>query len=251
MVQPGKIKSTFMVDAEVYKGIRILAIERDVEVSTIIEEAMREKLEREYPERYRRPQPQQPQQEQKADKMTAYTSQTYYQSQPPQPQQQQSQDIFKADRSRPKLRKDERVRPQQEPQEQEPEIIRKANLLPQIKKGIESFPLWLPGLKFPKTERDLTEYLTSSAKAGSSGEFLLSFIQELPHVNKKYKNKEELEEDLRKAIYKHIGKVQPLSKKENRTVECIIAVDEDEEAAKQYFRTERMRRSKLMGTLIH
>jgi hypothetical protein len=39
-----------MVDAEVYKRIRILALERNMEVSAIIEEAMREKLERDFPQ---------------------------------------------------------------------------------------------------------------------------------------------------------------------------------------------------------
>jgi hypothetical protein len=50
MVDPDKIKSTFMVNKEVYKRIRILALERNMEVSAIIEEAMREKLERDFPE---------------------------------------------------------------------------------------------------------------------------------------------------------------------------------------------------------
>jgi hypothetical protein len=50
MILYNKVKSTFMVDGEVYKRIRILAIERNMEVSAIIEEAMREKLEREFPQ---------------------------------------------------------------------------------------------------------------------------------------------------------------------------------------------------------
>jgi len=49
MVDPDKIKSTFMVNKEVYKRIRILALEKSMEVSGVIEEAMREKLEREFP----------------------------------------------------------------------------------------------------------------------------------------------------------------------------------------------------------
>ncbi len=44
----------FLVDEEVYKRIRILAIERNVDISVIIEEAMREKVQREYPD-YRPP----------------------------------------------------------------------------------------------------------------------------------------------------------------------------------------------------
>jgi hypothetical protein len=63
MILYNKVKSTFMVDGEIYKRIRILAIERNVEVSTIIEEAMREKLEREYPH-YQPPISQQQQQSQ-------------------------------------------------------------------------------------------------------------------------------------------------------------------------------------------
>jgi hypothetical protein len=57
MILYNKVKSTFMVDGEVYKNIRILAIQKNVEVSTIIEEAMREKLEREYtpPQHYQQP----------------------------------------------------------------------------------------------------------------------------------------------------------------------------------------------------
>ena len=49
MVSRDRVKSTFMVDGEVYKRIRILAIEKGVEVSAVIEEAMREKLERDFP----------------------------------------------------------------------------------------------------------------------------------------------------------------------------------------------------------
>jgi hypothetical protein len=48
MILQNKVKSTFMVDGEVYKKIRILAIEKNMEVSAVIEEAMREKLDREY-----------------------------------------------------------------------------------------------------------------------------------------------------------------------------------------------------------
>jgi hypothetical protein len=52
-----------MVDGEVYKRIRILAIERNMEVSALIEEAMREKLEREYPQYHQQSQPPQSQQQ--------------------------------------------------------------------------------------------------------------------------------------------------------------------------------------------
>jgi hypothetical protein len=39
-----------MVNKEVYKRIRILALERNMEVSAVIEEAMREKLEKDFPQ---------------------------------------------------------------------------------------------------------------------------------------------------------------------------------------------------------
>jgi Protein of unknown function (DUF2795) len=60
MILYNKVKSTFMVDGEVYKRIRILAIEKNMEVSAVIEEAMREKLDREYPQYHQQSQPPQP-----------------------------------------------------------------------------------------------------------------------------------------------------------------------------------------------
>jgi phage terminase small subunit len=50
MVLYNKTKSTFMVDSDIYRRIRILAIDKNMEVSALIEESMREKLEREDPE---------------------------------------------------------------------------------------------------------------------------------------------------------------------------------------------------------
>jgi hypothetical protein len=50
MVLYNKTKSTFMVDSDIYRRIRILAINKNMEVSALIEESMREKLEREDPE---------------------------------------------------------------------------------------------------------------------------------------------------------------------------------------------------------
>lgn len=69
MILQNKVKSTFMVDGEVYKKIRILAIEKNMEVSALLEEAMREKLEREYqqPQLQLRQQQPQSQEEQKPD----------------------------------------------------------------------------------------------------------------------------------------------------------------------------------------
>ena len=91
MVDPDKMKSTFMVNKEVYKRIRILALERNMEVSAIIEEAMREKLERDFPDYKPLPpmqhqsatsQPQQQQKEQPSPSPRIRQSGSYQQPQP-------------------------------------------------------------------------------------------------------------------------------------------------------------------------
>jgi hypothetical protein len=43
-----RIKSTIMVSEDIYKEIRILAIRKSMDISSIVEEALREKITREY-----------------------------------------------------------------------------------------------------------------------------------------------------------------------------------------------------------
>jgi hypothetical protein len=106
-------------------------------------------------------------------------------------------------------------------------------------------------LKFPINEKDLTEFALRTDNIrengiSADGDHLLSFIQGLPKVNKTYRNKEELEEDLRKAVHKYIRKMKP--SKKDTVWECVIATDKNWDAAWEYLKDETRKRMRMLKT---
>jgi len=202
----GKARSTLVMDEDLWKRFRMIAILNDMEISELVEQALREKLER-------------------MKQLEQYDSYKEVEKIhiPKTQQQQQSQSI----------------KPQQKPGI----IHEEDSTLAHAKKNEKIYLLWLPELEFPISEKNLTEFALNTL---GDGDRLLSFIQGLPKVNKTYRNKEELEEDLRKAIHKYVVKIKP--SKKDMIVECVISTDKDLDAAESYFIDEKSKRMRMLKT---
>jgi len=206
MVAPGKKKSTFVVDEEIYKRIRILSIERDVDISVIIEEAMREKVQREYPD-YKPPvsvlQQQQPQPQQQQQ-----PKQTQRQEQPQEPQQLQIQQSQQPQYQNTDPPKQGTIDPYPNP-EMNPVVL---NIeMPEIEYPITKEEiLKLPGGKLAQlinTEL-LRKFNRSYQEILVVSKITYDLIKMLP--NKKYNSKQELKEAIRGTYNKNDNELKRL-----------------------------------------
>lgn len=239
-----------MVDGEVYKRIRILAIERNMEVSALIEEAMREKLEREYPQYHQQSQPPQPTGVDADNKEKDRISKTIHQFGEEPPNRLTGVDAEDKDKDRmykPKIvareveEQPQEQQPQQEPQQSQSK--QQTPLLKSLGKGIvpalgedeKESRLWMPGLKFPMTKEKLIQFAKKQDQnlAYKDVPEILPIMEELPNEKKIYKDISQLEEDVKKIynanrwkIIEGYGNVIG-TYDSTKVVECEIVIDKD------------------------
>ena len=105
--------------------------------------------------------------------------------------------------------------------------------------------VWLPGLEFPTSTKELVKFHWDNIEKSFDKRPLYKFKEKFSNLNKEYRNKEELEEDLRMLHDK-----DRLSKRWNqKLMSCIVVVDKDKNAANQHFIDEMMKRMSQDGLL--
>jgi hypothetical protein len=135
---------------------------------------------------------------------------------------------------------------QSQPHEQKPDLFSSDNAKIDYQ-GYDQFcaEVWLPGLKFPTNTKELVKFHWDNIEKSFDKRPLYKFKEKFANLNKEYRNKEELEEDLRMIHDK-----DRLSKRWNqKLMTCIVVVDKDKNVASQNFIDEMMKRMSVDGQL--
>lgn len=233
-----RTKATIMVNTELWKRLRVIAILNEFEISELVEEALREKLAKmQQPEQYK---------QYEDVKDLRYKPKGRQQQQPQSPKDYVTEAMMEGkEHFQPRQSTQPQSEKEQQRQKQMSDMLHNDNVLIPISKDQRAVYLWLPGLRFPKSKTDLMKYAYNT-RIGNSKDVLFA-LENLPGTSdKEYRTKEELEEDLKIASNNIIKKYAKHAERDDkiRVVECIIAIDENEAAAKRYQKEEKARRMK-------
>lgn len=191
-----KIKSTIMVSPDIYREIRILAIRKDMDISSLVEEALREKITREY----------------QTNKEISLQLSIGEQNQPS-PQQSPQQATSN--------------------QKQKHSHIFDNDVAHGFSIGEGEIRLYIPGLKFP-TNKDKLVQIAKKYQATLEDHEIdmkspLPFVEKLPNTNKTYHDVSQLEEDIVKICNSNEELISEAKEFEiYKIVGCVVNIEPEE-----------------------